>query len=152
MKSETTEIDGVAYEVTQLGAKHGRRVVLQLSKAMSHALGGDGADALEGAIDAIDPNTFDEICDLFAGSTMIVQIATTTKGPQQIKIPLGPAFDKHFAGRYVAMVKWLAFCLKLNFSDFFDGAANIVQGFAAKLQPVSDSEPQKGSIGSSGES
>jgi hypothetical protein len=47
--------------------------------------------------------------------------------------PLKRHFDEHFAGSYLAMYKWLAFALKANFADFFEGTGSAAQ-FAAKLR------------------
>jgi hypothetical protein len=47
--------------------------------------------------------------------------------------PMPRHFDDHFAGRYVAMLKWLAFALKVNFADFFDGKGSVA-GLVAGLR------------------
>lgn len=149
MKSDSTEINGTTYKVTQVGAKVGRRIMLKLASALGAATTKPGAEAIEAAIQAIDPDDFDFLCDAFAANTKIVLNTVTAKGPGQIEQPLSGVFDSHFAGNYVAMIKWLAFCFKLNFADFFDGAASIVQSLAAPKN-AENSEPPTASIGSSG--
>jgi|SRR6185436_16957014 len=115
---ETKTIGEHTYEVTQLGALVGRKVLFRLGKLLGPLMaGGDNPAAVAGATASLQDADFDWLCDVFAGSTKLIQ--QSTNGP--IKIALGGVFDSHFAGRYDAMIQWLGTCVQVNFASFLAG-------------------------------
>lgn len=124
-KQETVTIDGDEYEITQLGAIEGRRVLTKLLKLAGPALGalaGAGkldetaiGAALTSAAEELDEATLDSLCETFGANS------TVRNGDRRPKLE-AVVFDNHFAGRYMAMTKWLIACLKLNFADFLEGS------------------------------
>ena len=160
IKSEL--IDGFTYEVTQLGAIEGRRLLVKLSKVLLPALGAlvkgadgniadvdlskiDLAGAAEALATAMDPDEFDRIVDQLAGTTEVWGPGFGDLGGN-----LPRAFDEHFSARYASMLKWLAFALKVNFSDFFDGKGSVAGLVAGLRSPVAPSASPSTSTGSSG--
>ena len=124
--AETKKIGGCEYKVTQLGAVKGRGAFLRLVKCLGPMLaglagkGGKVADIDVGALFSRLDLTEDDLtffCDTFAEKTFV----TLPDG----KMPrLDKVFDEHFAGSYSYMVQWLAFAVKVNFADFFDGLSS----------------------------
>lgn len=124
-KQDIVTIDGDEYEINQLGAIAGRRVLTKLLKLAGPALGalaGAGkldeqaiGAALASAAEELDEATLDNLCETF-GEHSTVRMGDGRRPKLEPVI-----FDNHFAGRYLAMSKWLAACLKLNFADFLGG-------------------------------
>jgi hypothetical protein len=137
-KLRSEPIDGYTYEVTQLPAREGRRILVQLMKILAPTLGAllknadtdklDNIDLtnvdLEGAAralsEAADVRVFDELSDSMASATEVWGAGFGDAGA-----PLTHHFDDHFAGRYAAMLRWLGFALKANFADFFVGKGSV---------------------------
>jgi hypothetical protein len=147
MRTESKVIGGVEYRVTQLGAIMGRAVFLRLVKAIGPVLA--SLASKEGTLSAlvkgggkVDTTVdFGEIlshlnlseddakylCDAFAEKTFVVE--APDKMPK-----LSNVFDEHFAGRYAAMGQWIAFCVKLNYADFFsDSLAEAIKQASANV-------------------
>lgn len=121
------EIDGSVYTVTQLGAKVGKNLMFRLGKALAAA----GADSTaSGIASALREEDFEFVCDTFARMTTFHTLEAPSKEPR-----LSDLFDDHFAGRYGALVKWLAFCIEVNFGSFLDelGIDAIKSPLTAKL-------------------
>lgn len=124
-KTETVQIDGDEYELTQLGALEGRKILTKLLQMIGPSLQELAAAetlnekamgaAVAKALESLDEGTFELICDVFGKRTTVL---VDGKKPALT----GPVFDQHFAGRYLAMMKWLFACMKLNFFDFLDAA------------------------------
>lgn len=144
-KVKSEAIDGFTYEVTQLGATDGQRLLVKLSKILLPAVGAlvKGSDAKIADMDlasvdidsaakalaaSLSPDEFDAIAASMSASTEIWGPGFGDAGA-----PMPRHFDEHFAGRYVAMLKWLAFALKVNFADFFDGKGSVA-GLVAGLR------------------
>jgi hypothetical protein len=152
MKTENVTVDGQVYELTQLGAREGRRVLASLAQVIGPAIGEMANVAamneqaigrfIEKLTSALDPDVFDELCDKFASRSKAMV------GNKAVALD-GAAFDVHFAGKYFHMMKWFWECLRLNFADFLDD--NTLAQLRAVLAP-SPSKSQKTSTGSSGES
>lgn len=126
----TRAIDGVDYKVVQLGAKEGNKLFIRLFRILAPTLGtllenappggnlGDiPVDALGPALsalaDKVTEEEFDNLVRKFAPCTMF------GKESADRWQPLSDHFDDHFAGRQMACLMWLRFCLEVNFSDFF---------------------------------
>ena len=154
-KTEQTTIDGMTYEVTQMGAVKGRRVTLLLFRAIGPAMGEvvsanllengaklflgfqAGKDEAKAAVtddllatvgaalakgfatlaSSMRDEDLDALCEAFEETTQLVYKST---GGAAVRAPLKGQFDDHFAGRMVPMVQWLAFCVRVNFGNFFD--------------------------------
>ena len=153
------DIDGYQYIVTQLGAVQGKRLATELARAVLPALAqllGDSklelpkdkgekdalltrvlesisADQVQGALklalDALPQARLEAIIGVMSDSTDILG-----PGFGEAGAPMNKNFDEHFAGRYRAMTKWLAFALKANFADFFGGSEQVGE-VVADLQP-----------------
>ena len=55
---------------------------------------------------------------------------------EDLKMPrLDGVFDEHFAGRYMEMVQWLAFCVQVNFQGFFKGSSSAANGHPSPDEP-----------------
>lgn len=119
LKEEKKVIDGVEYKVQPLGAMTGRKVIAKMIRVLSPALSQVGDQKLDfaKALQGLDEDTIEYFCDLFAERTR-VENGTDNKGAKRWPL-LKDVFDTHFARRYSSLVKWLAFCLEVNFGDFF---------------------------------
>jgi len=130
LKSETREIGGRKLEVTQLGTAQGLKLFFKLGKlvgpsvatlikqwqgkAISKEVVGE---ALIELLDKLEWSDFQELVVVCARSTM--QIHTNDKG-ETVRLPLEKTIDTiAFAGDYLSLMKWLGFCLELNFASFF---------------------------------
>lgn len=157
------QIGDYRYQVTLLGAKAGRAMLVRLTKMLGpatasflegvlHAKGNLTASLAIGAADAIREATqrlseadIAAISDELARFTVV--ILDEQHSPQLDKV-----FDDHFAGRYGAMAEWLAFSLEANFTSFFDGARSDGTSLALRLQSLIAllSQSQNTSTGTSG--
>ena len=148
-KKESREIDGLVYDVTQLGGIDARNVLLRLMKSLGPSLGALADSPLSAVFEklALSEADLGYFCEKF-GSCSFVHL-------EDGKLPmLDKVFDDHFAGRTGAMVKWLVFAVEVNFSDFLDGAKARL-GKLSKLGFAPTSSPSMSpstSIGQSGES
>ncbi len=130
MDSYKKTIGASQYEVTLLPAKKGAKVLAKLPKLQGIVSGG------------ISDEDLDFLCDTFAATTQVLQ--ASAKGV----MPLKDVFDLHFSGKYSEMLQWVAFCVEVNFKDFFPaGLGDMVAGALTK---VSESLSQKASTGLSG--
>ena len=124
------------YTVTPLSAIPGRRVFVRLAKVLGPAVAkgasvkGDDSqatiEAFAGLMGALSEDDIDFFCDTFAASTTV---RLNGKEPD-----LAGIFDLHFAGNYLEMFRWLAFCVEVNFGDFFAGLRRKVETAAPQDQ------------------
>lgn len=163
------------YRVTQLGAKPGRAMLVRLVKLLGPGIGsfvgGIGrvgpppskpnelqleameesglalgfADGIHELCARLNEKDFGELVDQFARHTVVV--VSDELQPQLTEI-----FDQHFAGRYDLMLKWLAFCLEINFGSFFGGAADSRSGLLRMWKVLSTYKSRSTSTGTSTES
>lgn len=110
IESKTKTIGNHDYRVTQLGALKGRKVLTRLFKVIGPVVAAavSGGQNLAHALDGVDEDTVEYLCDAFAARTEVDGVA------------LDKVFEIHFAGNYAEMVKWLAFCVEFNFASFLD--------------------------------
>lgn len=149
-KVESKRIGAHDYKVTQLNAVTGRRVFTRLFKlvgpAMAKTEGRKGDDALAaamtGLLEHLSEDDVDYFCDVFSAVTSVSGGAYSKAAPQ-----LADVFLSHFAGEYLAMMQWLAFCMQVNFRSFFAGAGRAIGQLVA-----SDSSSPTVSTGGSGDS
>ncbi len=149
--TETKTIGAFRYKVTQLDAHRGRRAFMRLTKLIGPAMvqlqsSGKLDDKIEKAItqlvDRLGEDDVDYFCDLFASMTSVSGGDLKANAEPQ----LDAIFSVHFAGRYLEMLQWLIFSMKVNFASFFGG-------WAALLAPaLSASDSPKEPTGSSGDS
>ncbi len=149
-------IDGVNYELTQLGAKKGRKIWLKLMQIIAPSLRTLGSFkkvdqeaiviALAAAVENLDADTAEELYIEF-GATCTVMLPTgnTPNLTEQV-------FDQHFAGNYIAMSKWLWECVAFNFASFLGDTSIGSMSDLVKRVTASKSGSQTGLTGSSGES
>jgi hypothetical protein len=132
-EKKVVQIDGDEYELTQLGAIEGRRLLTRILKFAGPAIQSLAASetlseisfaaALAKAVEQLDEDTVDMLCEKFAAKTCL---KIDNRWPPLDKT----LFDQHFAGHYMKMMKWLGECMKLNFADFLS------------VLPVRRKEPQ----------
>lgn len=120
LEKKTTQIGEFAYEVTQLGAKDGNRVLMKIAKSVGplFVLAGGGASlnaakAAE-AVAGLSEDDFAFVVDTLAKKTDVT--LQDGKSPS-----LAVIFDLHFAGRYEDELAWLEFAIEVNFGPFFRG-------------------------------
>lgn len=126
--TQSKEIGGTMFEVTQHPAKRAMRLLTRLGKlagplvamATGPAKGGlAGADAgglaraIGGLFEALPPDEVDGfLAELFV-STRIIE-------PDGRLTNLWPVYDLRMQGRTLDALKLAAFVVEVNFSDFFD--------------------------------
>lgn len=109
-----------SYRVTALPATASRRIFTGLTKAagpvIAKASEGDSSQSVAAllgeALQNVDDSFMDELCDTFAAVTQVDNIP---------KISDRASFDEHFSGRMGDQLKWIAECLKWEYSDFLSG-------------------------------
>ncbi len=157
-KEKSFEIDGHDYKATMLGALAGRRLWLKLL----HVLAGPlkelashgtldqkaGVGAIASLLDALDEGTAEELYEVFGKSC---RVRNGERWPQLE----GVVFDTHFAGRYVAMTKWLGEMIAFNFASFLGdmslGSITALMAKATAKAGTASTSP-KDSTGTSGAS
>lgn len=155
-KVKSGDIGGYTYEVVQLGATAGLRMSAELIKILAPSLGALAGNAdLTGGIKSaigghLKPKALEDAARALASSldstkvqAIVKELADTTEiwGPGfgDAGAPLSMHFDDHFAGKYVNLGRWLAFALKVNFSDFFDG----LSGMQGQPSPLPVAQPSR---------
>ena len=144
-------VDGVEYNLEQLGAVQGRRFVLRLMSnaapiiqrlAETDELNEQAVFAALGVgLGNLDADLVEELSDAFAKKTKV--------HVGEIWMDLTPIYDQHFAGSYLSLGKWLFECMKLNFADFLGGSSDALASVRAK---ISASKAPKTVTPTSGES
>lgn len=133
-ETKRVEIQGHRYELTQLGAKDGRRVLARLMTRLAESTGSLGDDigkdeAAVGlaiatkALKVFDEDTVDWLCEVFGPATRLHVDEKGRDGKPVHREPelIGPVFDDHFAGRYDAMAQWIVASIQHNFASFLGG-------------------------------
>jgi hypothetical protein len=146
-------IGGHRYEVTLLGAKQGRAMLVRLMRSLGpatagfiegtlHAKGDITVSLASGASDAIRELSqriteadFAAISDELARFTVVHLDAE--HAPK-----LDAIFEEHFVGRYDVMLQWFAFGLEANFSSFFAGTASDKSTLAERFKSLMSLLPQ----------
>lgn len=136
------------YEISQLGAKDGRLVLARIFRSVGKvvaAASGDGTPeaAIAAFAESLTDADLEFVCDKFAKCTQV--------GQGDKRIPLESAFDAHFAGKYVDMLKWLWHSLQANFGSFLD-EAGITPDMLAKVEAKAMSSIRTGLTPQSGDS
>lgn len=134
IKTESKTIEGTTYDVSQLDASTGSKMLVRLGKLIGPVLielaKGNEAD-LGAALANISDADLDIINDTFAKAT-VVHLGGD-QAPQ-----LSRVFATHFAGNYGAMFEWLKFSVEVNYGNFLGGVlAKMKLASAAKSKPES---------------
>lgn len=129
LKSDTREIGGKRYCVTQLAAEPGQRLFFQLAKLIGPSVAAllrewqgkevtpdTVAAALSEFVQSLTYAQFRDFVDTFMGSTKV--LGTNDKG-EETQAPLLSMKALAFAGDYGSLMKWIAFCLEVNYGSFF---------------------------------
>ncbi len=135
-KIERTVIDGIQFELTQLGGVEAS----DLYGRLAHALGPIIADALASGVftldaelqlaamvikglSALSPELWLELRIRFSGATKVQAGELLLPLGDGRTLPSGGTFDQHFAGRMGHLNRWMMASLKHNFSDFLPSSA-----------------------------
>lgn len=124
LRSETKEIEGSVYHVRVLGATEGRKMLVRLMRVLGPALGEflvnrkgetlSDSDVLP-AIAILGQRLTEEDLEY-----VVAKFAEATEIEKEgRRVILSKIQELHFAGNYVAMFKWIWFCLQTNFSAAF---------------------------------
>jgi hypothetical protein len=140
LETRSKSIDGFEYRVTQLGAKQGRVVFTRLAKVLGQAMA-DKDNPIAALASSLDPGDVDYLCDTFA--------PVTTVNIQGKEPRLSDIFDMHFAGKYGPLLKWLGFCMEVNFGSFLDEMGINIAGQSLAEKVASHLNPPKAPIGTS---
>lgn len=140
-------IGGYRYDVTLLGGKEGRGMIVRIVRLMGPTLasflqgtlkaqGGFTESLTTGISDSLreiaSRITEDEVADI---SDRLAHF-TVVNISRELQPQLDTIFDEHFAGHYDAMLAWLAFALEANFSSFFDGTASDRRALADRAKTL----------------
>ena len=128
-KTEKRTIDGITFEVTQLGFAKSRQAFVRLAKAVGPALAkiadsapsladmrkiapGSLAEAVETLISNVGDSDLEWFADVFG--------SVTRYSVDGERWPFLRAEDREelFSGRILLFFAWLAFALEVNYSDF----------------------------------
>lgn len=132
LKSETREIGGRKFAVTQLGTEEGLRIFFKIGKLIGPSIaellrewqGQTITKATLGAALAelcnkLEYRDFLELVTLCAKCTS--ELVTDQDGSVR-RVGLEKTISTvAFAGDYLSLLQWLGFCLELNFASFFVG-------------------------------
>jgi len=140
-------IGGHRYEVTLLGAKQGRAMLVRLVRLMGpatagfiegtlHAKGDLTVSLASGASDAIRELSQRITEAEFATVSDELARFTVVHLDHEHAPKLDAIFEDHFAGRYDVMLQWFGFALEANFSSFFDGTASGKSTLAERLKAL----------------
>ena len=121
----THEIDGHKYQITQLGSKEGRRLMLRLidvagegiAKIIASQDSGNTSTLNAAAIEliaAIKEKDLEYLCSTFGASTKVIAKSGEASTLDDHVI------DDWFAGRYDTMIRWLKACIEVNYAPLFD--------------------------------
>jgi hypothetical protein len=137
--TETIEIDGHRYHVEAMGAKQARLVQFRLLRVFAPlaSLLDKNAGAFAAAMRNADPDDYAWLCDTFAATTKVEIKAPGAGDSTTLSKPmrLSDVYDGHFKKRSKAHAEWLFFCVKVNFSDFFDAMPSDLLGVVRRATP-----------------
>jgi len=151
IEAKQFEVDGVQYRLTMFGAKAGQKLLVRVVKVIAPALGQGAndvslgrsggvelgsvrvAEAVESFCNGVDPAMFAEICESFAAKC---EFSTDDGATFR---PLGALYDDHFAGRYLALLRWVGESFRVNYADFFGELGPRLQAFMQTTRAASPS-------------
>jgi len=132
IRSEVEEIEGSTYTVTTLGAYAGLQLGIEIAQVVAPAFAAGEAVSVSGLFEQDNDALVQSVAKIVSaadaaqvrkiiGELAKVTQVTTSEGAVAI---LNDIFDLHFAGEGGAMMRWLAFALRVNFSSFFAGSTS----------------------------
>lgn len=148
---QETVIDGDRYSVEMLTATPAWKLLLKLSKIVGPSIGQivDASQAAaSGGKSLLEANIGDAVfgeavrslmerMDEAAVESIIKELSGKCEvdvGGQGRSIPLSSCFELHFQGRMGALMKWLVFAVKAQYSDFLGALMSVTaQGEAAQV-------------------
>lgn len=113
--TESRAIGASTYEVTQMGALQGRKVLTRLLKIVGPAYAMVSTKGVEAALSEVVTNLSEDDTEYFCAA--FEPLTTVTVGDKKPR--LSGIADIHFAGDYMSLIEWLVFCFEVNFSSFF---------------------------------
>jgi hypothetical protein len=117
-RTETVAIEGVNYDLTQMGAVEGRRLSVLFLKVCGPVLGhldkldSEALSAIAGILGSIDEEKLEPLWKAYAKN------AVARPDGKRISLAEEDAFDEFFAGNVFGMWQFFVESSKLNFSDF----------------------------------
>lgn len=123
------EIDGVTYRVQPLAFSAGlpilKRLIDIVAPIAAAALRGGSANGMYANVLDVAPQAFTEkdlerFADAFGPRSQYLNDAG--QWVTLIKNAKVDNRETHFTGRYLAFMRWLIFCVEVNFAGFFNGA------------------------------
>lgn len=112
------------FQVSMLPSEEGFPILMKLTQIFGML--GTGAE-LTKVVSALSPNDLNEMISTFAKHTRV-------KSDNGNVVLLSETKSVIFAGRYDLMLKWLIFCVEVNFSNFFGGFGDMANDIGARLQ------------------
>lgn len=139
-------IDGVRYQVQQVGASLGAEIMFRLARSFGAILAGLNVGTL--SVESLSPADFNWLLKtLIAGSK--VGIVDEKGDGRERMADLSFVFDEHFAGKYPQMLEWMQFALEVNFGPLDAALGSLIRG-AGMLGSNSSRRPA--ATGGSGDS
>ena len=121
-EAQDVTIDGESYTITMMPAGKASKMLVRLGKVFGGSVGGlfknkdtDVEEAIGPAIEGIFANMSEEMFDKTSRELVDCALYNGSK----------IAYDVHFAGRLLLLMKVLKEVLKVNYHDFFDGFKNV---------------------------
>ncbi len=147
-RTEKKVIEGITFEVNQLGAREGRRVLLKLGKVLGPVMGSlfelqDGIKldvvlyAVGQIVERISDGDLDDLCETMGKHTEFMPAGST----KTINLSMAQQ-DLLFAGKYHVLFQWLAFAIKVNYEDFISALGMLVpqKGLVDPVEESHESE------------
>ena len=121
-ETKTVEIEGIRYELMQMGAVEGRRLSMLFAQVcgvlLPHiqkaSVDSEALSAVAAALADIDPDKLEPLWKAYARD------AVAKPNGKTIVLGDDDNFDDHFAGEFMAMWKFFVESSKLNFGAFLE--------------------------------
>lgn len=144
LDTRTKKIGEYEYQVRQLTAPIGRKLLVRLFKVLGPSISA-GLSSLpddegkELSLGDLKANALGDAVAILAETITEGELehvvetlseATQYSGEPDRWLPLKRDAEFHWAGRFLQMFQWIAFCLEVNYSDFLGGQVNL-SGFGS---------------------
>lgn len=152
---KTKTIDGTKYGVYMLPPKLARKMLVRIFQVLAPSAGEMFSRESEEVATVIGP-VLSSLADKLSDDDLdwmmseLAKVSTAEVAPSKEPF-LEPLFDVHFRGRIAHMLKWFAFALEVQFSDFFDGSEGGLSGLLATIKAALASPSPSISTGMSGD-
>ena len=145
-KVEEATIDGVRYQVQQVGAALGAEIMFRLARSFGAIIAGLNVGTL--SVESLSPADFNWLLKQLVSGTKVGIVDEKGDGRERMA-DLSFVFDDHFAGRYPQMLEWMKFALEVNFGPLAGALGSLIRG--AGMLGSNSSRP-KAATGGSGDS